>query len=147
MEVIDCSSSKASLLEMQNTHKIVQNLRWSWDIAQLSWYVNHLVFLLVHTIGILQVPLANHNVNISELGNVLRWHSFFIKKMQQKNISFYFVNRGDGDIIFWRTQSLEKYYLSLVDMLLQASSKTIWLHESLIKTLQEISDDDNNESF
>ena len=138
MEVIDCSGSKASLLEMQNTHKIVQNLRWSWDIAQLSWYVNHLVFLLVHTIVILQVPIAKHNVNIAELGNVLRWHSFFIKKMQQKNISFYFVNRGDGDIIFWRTQSLERYYLSLVDILLQASSSALNVIEIMIKTLKDM---------
>lgn len=146
MEVLDCSRSEASLLEMQNTHKIVQNLRRSWDITELSTDVNHLVFFLVHRMGILQVSLENHSVNISELGNVLRWHSFFIKKMQQQKKSFYFVNRGDGDIIFWRTQSLENYYLSLVDILLQVSSKTIWLCQSLIRTLREMPDDDNNES-
>lgn len=33
------------LLEVQNTHKIVQNLRINKDIAELSTYVNHLVFL------------------------------------------------------------------------------------------------------
>ena len=126
------------LLEVQNTHKIVQNLRINKDIAELSTYVNHLVFLHLYRMWIWIVLMEKNTVHIPILGKMLRWHSFFIKKLQSEKRSVYFTKRWDGDIIFWRTQTLVDSYYSKVDILLKASSKTIDLHEKLIKICKEM---------
>lgn len=126
------------LLEVQNAHKIVQNLKGNSTIEELSWYVNHLVFLHVNRMGIWIVPLKEHAINMPELGKILRWHGFFIKKLQSEKRSVYFTIRWDRDIIFWRTQILVDFYYSQVDILLKASSATFNLYERLIKTFKEI---------
>lgn len=132
------STCEEYLLEAQNTHKLVQNLKDNSTIEELSWYVNHLVFLHVRRLGIWIVPMEKYFINMLELGKILRWHGFFIKKLQSAKRSVYFVNRWDRDIIYWRTQTLVDAYYSQVDVLLNASSSALRVIETMIKTLKEI---------
>lgn len=139
MDEFDHIPCEKHLLETQNTHKLVQNLKDNSTIEELSWYVNHLTFLHVNRMGTWVVPLKDYTINMPELRRILRWNSFFIKKMQSKKRSVYFVNRWDGDIIFWRTQTLLNLYHSWVEDLLKASSAALRLSEIMVKTLKEIS--------
>lgn len=132
------STCEDVLLEVQNAHKITQNMRNSSDITELSAYVNHLVFLHVHRLWTGIVPLENSFINIPELGKSIRWHGFFIKKLQSKKRSVYYVNRWDGDIIYWRTQTLIDDYSFWVYTLLKASSVALRVTETMIKTLKEL---------
>lgn len=141
MDEFDYLSCEKYLLETQNTHKLVQNLKGNSTVEELSWYVNHLVFLHINRMGTWIVPLKDYTVNMPELGRMLRWNSFFIKKMQSKKRSIYFVNRWDGDIFFWRTQALLNLYHSWIDDLLKASSAALNVIEIMIKTLKEISEE------
>lgn len=75
-EEYDYLGSEASLLEMQNKHKIIQNMRNISDIAELSTYVNHLVFLHVYRFGTWIVPMEKYTVHVPKLGKELRRYSF-----------------------------------------------------------------------
>lgn len=138
MDEFDFLTCEQNFLETQNAHKIVQNLRNNTDIAELSTYVNHLVFLHLYKMGTWIVPFWEYDINVPELGKILRWHSFFIKKLQSEKRSVYLTKRRDGDIIFWRTQTLVDFYYSQVDLLLNASSATFNLYERLIKICKEM---------
>ncbi|NRH20818.1 hypothetical protein HOO68_02110 [Candidatus Gracilibacteria bacterium] len=108
------------------------------DIVELSTYVNHLMCLHVQEGGLSQIHLDGQVIDMKELRRSLKWQGFFIKKLQTENRSVYYVNRGDRDVIFGRTQSLVRDYHTMVDMAMRASSATIKMSENLIGTLRNL---------
>lgn len=92
------------LLEVQNTHKIVQNLRINKDIAELSTYVNHLVFLHLYRMWIWKVLMENILFIYQYLGRC--WDGIvFYKNCNQKKIG-----------LFYKTMRWRYYILTNTDI-------------------------------